>query len=98
MEAKTKCGHVTNIYVDAANPEIWQALKREFNEPFNEQYISDKKAECKKYNLHIEDRMFIVPVPFSIEGATMLQHTKWLLEEKDEDGSKSLFINKNFTS
>ena len=58
--------------MDAANPEIWQALKREFNEPFNEQYISDKKAECKKYNLHIEDRMFIVPVPFSIEGAKML--------------------------
>jgi phage terminase large subunit len=34
-----KCGHVDNFYVDAANPEIWQALKREFNEPFNEQYI-----------------------------------------------------------
>ena len=36
-----------------------------------------------KYNLHIEDQMFIVPVPFSIEGAKMLQHTKWLLEEMD---------------
>jgi hypothetical protein len=31
--------------------------------------------------------MFIVPVPFSIEGTKMLQHTKWLLEETDEDGS-----------
>jgi hypothetical protein len=27
---KQRCGHVTNIYVDAANPEIWQALKKEF--------------------------------------------------------------------
>jgi hypothetical protein len=44
---KQRCGHITNIYVDAANPEIWQALKKEFKEPFNEQYISDKKAECK---------------------------------------------------
>jgi hypothetical protein len=31
--------HVTNIYCDAANPEVWQALKKEFDEPFNEQYI-----------------------------------------------------------
>ena len=30
---KQRCGHVTNIYVDAANPEVWQALKREFSEP-----------------------------------------------------------------
>jgi len=84
---KQKCGQVTNIYADAANPEVWQALKKEFNEPFNEQYIKDKIAYAKKYNLHIEDQMFIVPVPFSIEGAKMLQHTKWLLEETDEDGS-----------
>ncbi len=31
--------------------------------------------------------MLVVPVPFSTEGAKMLQHTKWLLEETDEDGS-----------
>jgi hypothetical protein len=89
---KQQYGHITNIYVDAANPEIWQALKKEFNEPFNKQYITDKKAECKKYNLHIEDRMFVVPVPFSIEGAKMLQHTKWLLEEREEDGSSLIAI------
>jgi hypothetical protein len=35
--------------------------------------------------------MFIVPVPFSVEGAKMLQHTKWLLDERDEaDGCSSL--------
>jgi hypothetical protein len=55
---KQQYGHVTNIYVDAANPEIWQALKKEFNESYNEQYIKDTIAECKKYNLHVEDRMF----------------------------------------
>ena len=55
---KQKCGQVTNIYADAANPEVWQALKKEFNEPFNEQYIKDKIAYAKKYNLHIEDQMF----------------------------------------
>ena len=30
--------------------------------------------------------MFIVPVPFSVEGAHMLQHAKWLMEETEEDG------------
>jgi hypothetical protein len=41
------------------------------NEPFNEQYISDKKA-VQEINLHIEDRMFVVPVSLG----HMLQHTK----------------------
>jgi hypothetical protein len=93
---KQQFGHVTNIYVDAANPVVWQALKKEFSEPFDEQYIRDQKADCKKYNLHIEDRMFVAPVPFSIEGAKMLQHTKWLLEEKDENGSSLVAIDKRF--
>lgn len=93
---KQQYGHVTNIYVDAANPEIWQALKKEFNESYNEQYIEDTIAECKKYNLHVEDRMFIIPVPFSTEGAKMLQHAKWLLEEKDEDGSSLMAIHPTF--
>jgi hypothetical protein len=82
-QLKQKCGHISNIYVDAANPEVWESLKREFNEPFNQQYISNQVAERKKYNLHIEDRMIMVPVPFSIEGAHMLQHAKWLLEETE---------------
>ena len=93
-EIKQKCGYISNIYVDASTPEIVQALKREFNEPFNQQYLSDQIAQCKKYNLHIEDRMLVVPIPFSIEGAKMLQHAKWLMEETDEDGSSLIAIHK----
>ena len=95
-EIKQKCGHISNIYVDASSPEIIQALKREFGEPFNQQYLSDQIAQCKKYNLHIEDRMLVVPVPFSVEGAHMLQHAKWLMEETDEDGSSLVAIHKRF--
>ena len=87
-ELKQKCGYISNIHVDAANPEVWESLKREFNEPFNQQYMSSQIADCKKYNLHLEDRMTIVPVPFSIEGAIMLQHAKWLMEETEEDGKQ----------
>jgi hypothetical protein len=39
--------------------------------------------------------MLIVPVPFSVEGAHMLQHAKWLMEETDEDGSL-IAIDKRF--
>jgi hypothetical protein len=51
-QRKQKCGHITNIYCDAANPEVWESLKREFNEPFNQQYMASQIADCKKYNLH----------------------------------------------
>ena len=93
-QLKQQYGHVSNIYVDAANPEVWQALKKEFDEPYNQQYINDQRIECRKYNLHLEDRMTVVPVPFSIEGTHMLQHTKWLLEETEEDGSSLIAIHK----
>jgi hypothetical protein len=82
--------------VDAANPEVWQALKREFGENYNDQWVRDQIAECRKYNLHVEDRMFVVPVPFSVEGSKILQHTKWLLEENDEDGSRLIAIHPSF--
>jgi hypothetical protein len=95
-EIKQKCGYISNIYTDAANPEIWESLKREFDERYDNQYVRDQFAYCKKYNLHIEDRMIVVPVPFSVEGAKMLQHTKWLLEETDEDGSSLIAIDKSF--
>jgi hypothetical protein len=40
--------------------------------------------------------MFVVPVPFSVEGAKMLQHTKWLLDERDEDSSSLIAIHPSF--
>jgi hypothetical protein len=94
-QLKQMCGYISNIYVDAANPEVWESLKREFNEPFNQQYIREQITECKKSNLHIEDRMIVVPVPFSIEGAHMLQHAKWLMEETEDDGSSLIAIHKD---
>jgi hypothetical protein len=71
-QLKQQYGHVSNIYVDAANPEVWQALKREFDENYDDHYVKDQIAECRKYNLHVEDRMFIVPTSFSIKGAGMV--------------------------
>jgi hypothetical protein len=95
-EIKQQCGYISNIYCDAADPEVWESLKREFDEPFNQQYIRDQFNFCKKYNLHIEDRMITVPVPFSVEGVKMLQRATWLMEETEEDGSSLIAIDKRF--
>jgi hypothetical protein len=95
-QLKHKCGYISNIYVDAANPEVWESLKREFNEPYNQQYISDQIAQCKKLNTHIENRMIVVPVPFGVEGAKMLQHAKALMDETDDDGSSLIAIHPKF--
>jgi hypothetical protein len=73
------------IYVDAANPEIWSSLKRMLNEPQSERYVFDKLAYYKKNNLNPAGLggMKVIPVPFSTQGAKMLQHAKSLLENKD---------------
>lgn len=41
-------------------------------------------AHCRKHNIPPEDRMFIVPRSFAVEGKQMLQHCIALLD--DEDG------------
>ena len=59
-----------------AIPEIVQALKHEFEERYDEQWIREQIAYCKKYNLHIEDRMFIVPVSFAVWKALRCCNTQ----------------------
>jgi hypothetical protein len=73
------------IYVDAANPEIWSALKRMLNETHSEQYVFERLAYYKKNNINpANSSMKVIPIAFSNnQGAKMLQHTKSLLEDKD---------------
>jgi len=71
------------IFCDSANPEISSSLKRMLNEPCAEQYVSEKLAYYKKHNINPANYMKVIPVPFSTQGAKMLQHTKSLLEDKD---------------
>jgi uncharacterized protein (DUF1684 family) len=71
------------IWCDAANPEIWTSLKRMLNEPYSEKYVFEKLSYYKKNNMNPANYMKVIPTPFSINGAKMLQHTKSLLEDKD---------------
>ena len=40
--------------------------------------------------------MIVVPVPFAVEGAKMLQHAKWLMESQEDDGSSLIAIDKRY--
>lgn len=40
------------IWCDAANPEIWESLKRMFNEPHAETYVFDKLMYYRKNNIN----------------------------------------------
>lgn len=97
-QLKKELGDISAIYVDAANPEIWQSLKKEFDEPYGEKYVSDKLSYYKKHNLDPANYMLIVPVPFSTQGAQMLQHTKSLLEDPDNLIAIDKRFNKLLTS
>jgi hypothetical protein len=57
------------IYVDAANPEIWQSLKRMLREPHSKQYVFDKLAYYEKNNFNPANYMKVIPVPFNILAA-----------------------------
>jgi hypothetical protein len=81
-QIKRKHG-ITTVYCDAANPEIWQSLKKEFKEDSRSQYVVDKLAWCKKNSLDPANYMIVVPVPFSTMGGSMLQHCKSLVEDAD---------------
>jgi hypothetical protein len=66
------------IYVDAANPEIWQSLKRNlFNEPHSKEYVFEKLAYYKKNNINPAGPggMIVIPVPFNPNSGPMLQHS-----------------------
>jgi uncharacterized protein (DUF1684 family) len=53
------------------------------NEPYSERYVFDKLSYYKKAGVNPALYMKVIPVPFSTNGAKMLQHTKALLEDKD---------------
>lgn len=83
------------IYVDAANPEIWQSLKRNlFNEPYAEKYVFDKLLYYRRLNMNPAGPggMIVIPTAFNANGAKMLQAAKSLVEEKDS----LLLIDKRF--
>ena len=93
---KTKCNSIQNILLDASATEMYTALCNEYGQNPSLQYLHDKQAFCKKVNGYLENHLFITPIAFSLHGQEMLTHTKWLIEEKDDDGTAMVAISKRY--
>ena len=76
--------------------EMYTALCNEYGQNPSLQYLQDKQAFCKKVNGYLENHLFITPIAFSLHGQEMLTHTKWLIEEKDDDGTAMVAIDKRY--
>jgi hypothetical protein len=93
---KTKCNNnLQNILMDASNTELYTTLCSEFKQNPSLKYLSDKQAWAKKINQPLENYLFIVPIPFSVHGRNILNHTQRMIEEQ-EDGNAMVAINKRF--
>lgn len=71
------------IFVDAANPSFISTLKQAVNEdPAYDKVIQYyKKNYPSVYDLQfLQQNMFVIPVPFSMEDKSMLAHSKELME------------------
>jgi hypothetical protein len=77
---KTKYGNLSAIYVDAANPGIWQSLKRLFNEMSNEKYVFDRIRYYETRNIPVSKVMRVIPTVFLTHAAKMLTHLKMLVD------------------
>jgi hypothetical protein len=71
---------LNNVYIDQANTEFIEAVKQDFNENSDWQYVHDTMLE---YGSRVDKIMKVVPTSFSKEGASMLTHVKNLLEHED---------------
>jgi hypothetical protein len=77
-------GSLNNVYTDMANPEFTKDLKDDFGENSDWNYNHELIARYRKMpGSRVESVMKVVPVSFTVDGASMLVHCKNLLEHED---------------
>lgn len=74
-------GEISAIYCDAANPEFWMELKKQYNERYSKDYVFERLAHYEETNSDPNIEMKIIPLAFSKMGKEMLQHAKSIVEE-----------------
>jgi hypothetical protein len=72
---------LSNVYIDMANTEAIEAIKRTLGENSNWHYIHERLQWAKSKGLNIAEYMTTVPVSFATEGAAMLVRSKELLDD-----------------
>jgi hypothetical protein len=80
-EIRNIVGNLNNVFIDAANTEFIEAVKKTLGENSNWHYIHEKLQWAKSLGVNIAEYMQVVPVSFSIEGPSMLVRTKELLDD-----------------
>jgi hypothetical protein len=70
-----------HVYIDGANPEFIRSLKFQLGEESNPSYYNQTIDNIRKYRGNLEDVMTVIPVQFSTEHVSMLEHCKMLLED-----------------
>ena len=73
--------HVHKFYVDGANPEFIQSLKYQIGETSSPLIYNQYIENAKKRHVPLEQIMKVIPVYFSTEHRSMLEHCKMMLEE-----------------
>ena len=74
-------GGVSNILVDSSAPEVIASLRRAFHkDQYSDNYLKEIAENTRKYNIPIENRLFVVPKSFSTEGRAMLQHAVSIMD------------------
>jgi hypothetical protein len=87
-------GSLNNVYTDMANPEFTKDLKDDFGENSDWNYNHELIARYRKMpGSRVESVMKVVPVSFTVDGASMLVHCKNLLEHED----RLIAINEKYT-
>ena len=73
--------HAQHVYVDGANPEFIRSLKFQLGEESNPIYYNQQIEYAKKHLANLEDVMTVIPVHFSTEHVSMLEHCKMMVED-----------------
>src|SRR5215207_3754066 len=71
----------------------------EFNQSPSIKYLQEKQLMSKKFGTYLGKYLYVVPVAFgsqSTGGRAMLNHTQWIIQETEEDGSTLVGIHKSF--
>lgn len=91
-DLRNRYGNIKHIYCDASAPVVWQSLKQSFGEHWSESYMKTTFDNCKKYNIPLERRMFIIPISFSKNHKELLSNMKHFTELTDEEGKAYIGI------
>ena len=72
---------VRKIYVDGANPEFIRSLKFQLGEPSDPLMYNELIETAHRHRMPVDQLMTVVPVHFSTEHRSMLEHCKMMLED-----------------